>query len=241
VWHGRKVEGVCGEGRGGLREGVNECMTADEAKVVLTSGDADEPVILPPAILKQLTAANLPVDVRLEVGTEKDGVVHIEWEGCIFKKDGSLVIEGRYSWTRKYWDAPLGLAHYLDLVRRTIESQGKEIGDVRLVDFEDDGAWVHLTYELPAKEDNLGKCYALALKVSKRLEEAADRATTEVGKLVSSFAQRISGWDALPLTDLVKTVEASKDTDQKGRALESLVARLLRAWLDSRSPAVCER
>jgi hypothetical protein len=40
------------------------------------------------------------------------------------------------------------------------------------------------------------------------------------------LAQRISGWDALPLTDLVSAVDTSKETDQKGRALESLVARL---------------
>jgi len=201
-------------------------MSSEEVKALLASADADEPVTLPPSELDALTIADIPADVCVEVGTEKDGVVHVEWEGCIVKKGGALLVEGRYSWTRKYWDAPLGLPHYLDLVRRTIESQGKEIGDVVLVEFEDDGAWVHLTYRFPAKVDNLGKCYALALKVSKRLEEAADQTTTEVGKLVSNFPQRISGWDALPETDLAKAVETSTDTDQKGRALESLVARL---------------
>jgi len=201
-------------------------MTTEEAKGLLASASADEPVVLPPSVLDALTVTDLPVGVCVEVGTEKDGVVHIDWEGCILNENGAIFVEGRYSWTRKYWDGPLGLPHYLDLVRRTIESQGKAIGDVTLVGFEDDGAWVHLEYRFPAKMDNLGKCYTKALKVRKRIEEAAEQATTEVGKLVSEFAQRISGWDALPLTDLVKAVDTSKGTDQKGRALESLAARL---------------
>jgi hypothetical protein len=66
----------------------------------------------------------------------------------------------------------------------------------------------------------------MLVQLREQVEEAAEQATAEVGKLVSNFAQRISGWDALPLTDLVKAVETSTDTDQKGRALESLVARL---------------
>jgi hypothetical protein len=144
-------------------------MTTEEAKALMAGADSDEPVILPPAALDSLTIADVPADVCIEVGTEKDGVVHVDWEGCIQNENGALLVEGRYSWTRKYWDAPLGLPHYMDLVRRTIESQAKEIGDVAVVDFEDDGAWVHLTYKFPGKVDNLGKCYALALKVGKRL------------------------------------------------------------------------
>jgi len=201
-------------------------MTIEEAKALLTSADVDEPALLPPSVLEGLTVADVPVDGCVEVGIEKNGVVHVDWDGCIQNEDGVLMVKGEYSWTRKYWDGPLGLAYYLDLVRRTIESQGKEIGNVTLIDFEDDGAWVHLSYKFPAETDNLAKCYVQALKVRNRLEEAAEQAATEVGKLVTGFAQRISGWDAVPLSDLVKTVDESKDTDQKGRALESLAARL---------------
>lgn len=196
-------------------EGMSD-MTIEESKDLLISADIDEPVILPPSVLDTLTVTDVPAGVRVEVGIEKDGIVHVDWEGCILNENGTLFIEDQYSWTRKYWDGPLGLPHYLDLVRRTIESQGKTIGDVTLVEFEDDGAWVHLSYRLPAKSDNLGKCYMEAQKVRKRLEEAADQASTEVGKLVSDLAQRISGWDALPLTDLVSAVDTSKETDQKG-------------------------
>jgi Restriction endonuclease len=204
-------------------------MTTEEAKALLADAEGDEPVVLPPSVLDSLTAADVPAGVSVEVGTAKDGIVYINWEGCILSENGSLFVEGRYSWTRKYWGGPLGLPHYLDLVRRTIESQGKEIGNVTLIDFEDDGAWVHLSYKFPAGTDNLAKCYTRALKVRNRLEEAAEQATAEVGKLVAGFAQRISGWDAVPLSDLVKSVDASKDTDQKGRALESLAARLFEA------------
>jgi len=201
-------------------------MSTAEAKTLLANADADEAIALLPSILDTLTVTDLPAGVSVEVGTEEDGVVCLDWDGCIQNVNGNLFVEGRYSWTRKYWNGPLGLGHYLDLVRRTIESQGKEIGDVTLVGFEDDGAWVHLNYRFPAKVNNLGRCYEQALRVGKRLEEAAEHATTEVGKLVSDLAQRISGWDALPLTESVKAVEISRDTDQKGRALESLIARL---------------
>jgi hypothetical protein len=44
--------------------------------------------------------------------------------------------------------------------------------------------------------------------------------------MISGIAQRVSGWGAEPLDALVDAVETAKSTDDKGRALEELCARL---------------
>lgn len=202
-------------------------MTADEARDLLTHGADDEPVFLPPQVLPALTVKDLPVDVQLQVGVEKGQIREIEWDGYLFAEHGKLMAEGQYIWTRKHWDSPLGMPHYLDLVRRAIEVRSAARGDVKLQHYEDDGAFIQLSYIFEIPFENLGKGYDYAVDFAKHLEEVADKTAAEVGTLVAEVGQRISGWGALPLDKLVDAVETAKTNDEKGRALEELVSRLL--------------
>jgi hypothetical protein len=47
----------------------------------------------------------------------KNGVLHLDWSGTLYRAGGIIVGEADYTWTRKYWYSPLGLEQYLDLVR----------------------------------------------------------------------------------------------------------------------------
>ena len=78
----------------------------------------EEAVFLPPQILSELSVNDLPEEVNVEVGTEKDNTRYIDWDGHLFSQAGKLCGGARYLHTRKYGDAPLGLPFYLDLVRR---------------------------------------------------------------------------------------------------------------------------
>src|SRR5262245_48858734 len=115
-------------------------MDSTEAKAKLKAADDEEPVILPVSILDDLTATDLPEGVSVEIGAVNDRVVHLDWNGRLFQEQGYVKGEADYTWTRKYWYAPIGLEHYLDLVGRAVEVRHREHGDVELSHYDDDGA-----------------------------------------------------------------------------------------------------
>jgi hypothetical protein len=202
-------------------------MSPEEARTLLQNAVGHEgPVFLPPAVLKELTIADLPQDVQLSVGTLQDGVMHIEWDGEIVQEGGRLQAFARHLHTRKYWYEPIGLENYLDLVRRAVEIRSSHRGDVSLGDWDDDGAYINLSYSMSIPETNLARAYEHVLRVSAELEESANGATTKVGLVLSEIGQRLSGWGATPLDQLVDAVEKGKSTDEKGRALEELMCKL---------------
>jgi hypothetical protein len=202
-------------------------VTIDEARQQLEeAADYEEPVTIPASILKDLTFDDIPEGASFQVGTIKDGVHHIEWEGRIYRDGDALVGEAEHIWTRKYWYAPLGLEQYLDLVRRAVETRHRLRGDVELTHYDDDGAYIHLNFVITTGAKSLAKAYAQIQKIASEVEEAAQKAVEEVGKAIADVAARLSGWGAEALDQLVEKVEAAKSTDDKGRTLEELASRL---------------
>lgn len=201
-------------------------MKVDIAKKLLTDADEDEPVFLPPAVLENLTVDDLPKGVSVEVGVNKDGVMHVDWSGRIYRDGNTVSGEANHVWTRKYWYAPIGLEHYLDLVRRAVEVRKKTRGDVELSHYDDDGAYVHLSFSVTTKETNLHRAYEVVRKVCSELEEASERTSDEIGKHIAAIAARVSGWGAESLDSLVDSVDQGANTDEKGRSLEELSSRL---------------
>ena len=105
-------------------------MTPEEAKAILAKSEGtDESAILPPIVLKHLSAADIPEGIFIEIGAPKDGIIHLEWSGRLFKERERIVAEADYTWTRKYWYDPIGLEQYLDLVRRAVEVRSRTRGD----------------------------------------------------------------------------------------------------------------
>lgn len=202
-------------------------MKADEARNILSAAvGSEEPIVLPPDVLKYLSVDDVPEGVAIEVGVQKDGVTYIDWEGTLYVDDGRFKAEARYIRTRKYWYEPLGLEHYLDLVRRAIEVRSIQRADLKLQDYDDDGAYVHLSYRIDVPETNLDQAYHHVMKVAQEIEEVAKNTVDKVGKLVTEIAQRVSGWGEYPPDKLVEGVETARSSDERGRALEELMCRL---------------
>ncbi len=194
----------------------------------LAQSDEEEPVFLAPSELEMLTPADVPAHAAVSVGTlDKENVHHIEWDGELAVEDGKVLAHGRYLNTRKYWYSPVGLYHYMDLVRRAIELRARNRGDITLDGFDDDGAYIHLDYTITLPGDGtLRTAYDRVLRLQRELEEAAEHAEDGVGRILSDAAQRVSGWGSQPLDALVAAVETSTSTDDKGRSLEELMAQL---------------
>jgi len=116
-------------------------MDVDAAKKLLAEVDGDEEsVLLPPTVLDKLSIDNLPPETSVEVGVQKDGVMHLEWSGRLYRDGNTIAGEADHIWTRKYWYAPIGLEQYLDLVRPAVEVRKKTHGDVELSHYDDDEA-----------------------------------------------------------------------------------------------------
>ena len=84
-------------------------MTTEEARQLLAGADDEEPITLPSSLLRELSVDDLPDDVTVEIGETKDGVIHLEWEGQLYRDGDTVVAEADYTWTRKYWYEPSNL------------------------------------------------------------------------------------------------------------------------------------
>lgn len=203
-------------------------MDVEEARKVLAevSPDDDDFVVIPVSVLSKFTKDDMPDGGSFQLGTLKDGVYHLDWEGRLRRSGDRIVGQAEFSWTRKYWYAPVGLEQYMDLVRRAVETRHRVKGDVELAHYDDDGAYIHLSYLVQTDDTNLGRAFETVRKVSAEVEEAAQQAVDDVGKRLSEVAARLSGWGSETLDVLVDKVETSTSTDDKGRSLEELSARL---------------
>jgi hypothetical protein len=202
-------------------------MTIIEAKAELEAAEEyEEPVVLPSQVLDEIEASDIPEGVLVQVGKPKDGVIHIEWSGTLRQEGGVIVGEADYTWTRKYWYSPVGLEQYLDIVRRAVEVRAAWKGDVKLTHFDDDGAYIQMTFEVRSNETNLKKGFDQIRGICGQLQESAESASDEVGKRIAEVAARVSGWGSQTLDQLVEAVEKASSTDAKGRSLEELMSRL---------------
>lgn len=202
-------------------------MNKEEARALLKeAAGTEDPVFLPPSILDALTVDDFARDTFVEVGALKDGVMHMEWSGRLYCEDGCFVGEAEYTWTRKYWYEPIGLQQYLDLVKRGVEVRQKNYGDVKLTHFEDDGAFIHLSFAVLTGEKNLGKAYEVVRRISSELEEASNQLSAEIGIQIAAIAARVSGWGSSSLEALGQTIDEAITPDDKGRSLEELCSRL---------------
>lgn len=203
-------------------------MTPEEAKARLRDFDEDEyPVGLPPSVLKFIGLEDVPDGARVQVGVQKENVFHIEWEGYLKSENGKLVGEAEYVWTRKYWYSPIGLEQYLDLVRRAVEVRERTHGDVTSLEYDDDGAFIQLRFDVETNASNLSDAFQHVKGICAQLEETADHAAAEIERQIAEIAARVSGWGSASLGALVDAVETAKTTDDKGRSLEELFSRLL--------------
>lgn len=202
-------------------------MKLAEAQRLLADASEDtDPVTIPSSVFPQLRLEDIPDGAGFQIGKENKLVIELEWEGRMFRQGGTIEGEAERLYTRKYWYSPLGLEQYMDLVRRAVETRHRLRGDVTLTQYEDDGAYIHLSFTIKTGESSPSKAFDVIRKVSGELEEAAQRAFDEVGTRIAEVAARLSGWGSEPLDKLVEKVETSTSTDDKGRSLEELASRL---------------
>ena len=202
-------------------------MKVEHARALLQSGsDEEDPVVLPKSVLVHLTIDDIPEGVSINVGSQKDRAIVLDWNGRIYREGASIMGEADHTWTRKYWYQSLGMEQYLDLVRRAVETRERTHRDVHVTHQDDDGAYIQFMFSIQTSDQNLGRAFDNVRRIAAEIEEAAQQAVDEIDRRIAEIAARLSGWGSESIDDLVDRVDAATASDDKGRSLEELCARL---------------
>jgi hypothetical protein len=137
-------------------------MEVDEARQLLSGADHENPAVLTRDVLSKLTVEDVPEGASFLVGTRWEGGANpLDWGGKLRREGMVVFAEVTYSFTRRYWFAPLGVKQYLDLTRRAIETRHRVKGDIELIDYDDgdddDDAIMALRFGIKATEKNLAR------------------------------------------------------------------------------------
>jgi len=187
----------------------------------------DEPISVLVASLAKIAVDEFPEGIEVQpVASISGNTQVIEWDGVLLKKKGVIYAEARQLVTRKYWNLPLNAEHFIDIVRRSVETRSRHEKDVEFINFDDDGAFLNLEYRIATHAKNLGDAYAIAQKVTEQLEAPAHAASEKAGQAAADIAGKVSGFSTGELGKLFHVVDAAATTDEKGRSLEELVCRL---------------
>jgi hypothetical protein len=128
--------------------------------------------------------------------------------------------------SRSTWFLPLGVEEYCGLLRDAVEQRQRTRQDIRFVQAEVEEQWVHVVYEIPLSESNLREAFEHARSIEAELLEVSEAVAASVEDAVAAAEKRLRGWGADPLESLVDRMREGT-AEQKGRALEELVSRLL--------------
>jgi hypothetical protein len=171
-------------------------MNPDKAKGLLRdNAKSDDPTVLPPGVLHKLTLADLPNGHHIQIGTEKAGCAELDWHGTLTNESGKIVGYPDYTFYRKYWEGPIGLDQYVDLLAQAAEARSKSKGDVHVLDHSDDGGHFRLSVAIDTDATNLDDAYRHLREVCQDLEEPVDRFSDEIKKRLARMRAEIRSAD----------------------------------------------
>ena len=132
---------------------------------------------LPKALIGDIAVNELPEGERFEVCESiQEGVIMLDSIPISFQRKGDnrLRVEFNDSGTRKYWDGNVGFKAYMEAKRTIIEERTAEVKDVLLENYDDDGAWIHLTYSAEVEAEKLATAVQTAEQIVAEVEGAAE-------------------------------------------------------------------
>src|SRR5258708_2777666 len=133
--------------------------------------------VLPKGLIGETAVNDLPEDEAFETCTShEDGVIMIDTVPIQIQRIGDrrVRIEFNDSGTRKYWDGKVGFSTYMEAKKAIIEERVVEIHDLTLESYEDDGAWIHLTYSAEIEVEKLATAVQMAEQIAGEIEGAAE-------------------------------------------------------------------
>lgn len=116
-----------------------------------------ESAVVPVAVLKRTDIASIPYNFDIEIcESQSDATVIIKFPAH-FKRIGENEFHVWYEEliTRKYWDGVVGLKLFMETKKGIIEERSREIGDISLDYYDDDGAYICIQYSTNIIADSM--------------------------------------------------------------------------------------
>lgn len=111
--------------------------------------EEDNLVIVPIPVLLKQQINNLPEGITIELcDSINENVVmsHNIPTRIVLIADNKFSVSFDETTTRKYWDAPVGLKLWMETRRDIIVDRNKNLNDIVLESYDDDGAYISLAY-----------------------------------------------------------------------------------------------
>lgn len=144
----------------------------------LHSFDDGETWVLPKGLIGDALVNQLPETAVFEIcnHVEKDSTIIMDTIPIRVQRigDNRVQLDFEDSGTRKYWDGTFGFRVYMEAKKGIVEERAAQAGDVALVDYEDDGAWIHLFYSAEAEVEKISTAVELAEQIVEQIERAAE-------------------------------------------------------------------
>lgn len=179
-------------------------------------------------ILIKDIAPNTYIEVVSILRDDNGTDVHIPFlEGEFGWADDTFCAFVRHDWYRKYWDYPLGLSYHMDLMRRLVEFKQGQGYNIVNIEFENDGDWCHLHYDIavPNTIERFEEAFSYAKEIEDWIDNALLSTQTEFGKKVNEFRERYNSISMLEFPELIHKTLTANDAANKGKYLEELIAK----------------
>jgi hypothetical protein len=141
--------------------------------------EENERITIPAKELYQVATKDLRNDVIIDVCEHiHDGLITISTiPYSISKIDDSMVkLDFDDTGTRKYWDGDVGFKLYMETKKAIIEERQKEVSDVVLDFYEDQGDWINLQFSTIIESETLDIVIQRAEQLLQEIEGATDLA-----------------------------------------------------------------
>ena len=190
--------------------------------------DEEEVVFLPPRLLSQIAAEDVPIGAVIGVGSLHHGSLELFWEGRLTRNpDGSFTAVIRHEIVHKYWEAAVGSRFYLDLLHKCVLSRMGTIENLKAKELDDsDDVVARIEYSFRTNGENLEEIFNKACRVQDDIESPAQYVVDDVTRALARSADRVLRGHYAEVSDLVARVEAAESSAEKGISLETLMAAL---------------
>jgi hypothetical protein len=141
------------------------------------NSDDGETWIIPKALFRKLRVSELPEKIIFELcDYYEDNTVVLDTIPIRIRKidTTSVFIEFEDSGTRKYWDGKIGFKYFMEAKKDIIEQREKEMNDIKLESYEDDGAWIHLLYSSIITADDCTTVVDIAEQIISEIDGVAE-------------------------------------------------------------------
>ncbi|MDA2913840.1 GGDEF domain-containing protein [Acidobacteriia bacterium AH_259_A11_L15] len=143
----------------------------------LSDPDSGE-VIIPKKFLTGFRLSEIPEELVIKpVEAIENSVIHIEKDISISRfHSGSASVHVEDMGRRKLWDGEVGFAKFMEAMRHAVKERHETIGEVGESDFQDDGDYIFLWYEIRISQDMpIEAALEYVGKVITKLEERRDQ------------------------------------------------------------------